>query len=295
MRWLRMMATYANIGIRWFVLRQDGPYVLGLVTNDTCNLACIDCRVANVHGSNMSFEEIRAVLLDYYAKGVRFVYLAGGEPYLWRDGERRLRDVVTLAHAIGYCKVHIYTNGTVRMDASPDLTWVSIDGIGDTFKKIRGIPLERVLRKLRQFRGRFYVVFVINTINYREIRAFLEYIAREFPSTRVMFYFHTPYYGIDALYLSQQQRQAAVDTLLACKQSGLPVLNSKTALKWYLSAKPGLPVPYWWVVDQFGEYPCCRASRTPEVCKDCGYTPCGEFLQARNGHLGAALTLWRMA
>jgi MoaA/NifB/PqqE/SkfB family radical SAM enzyme len=251
--------------------------------------------VANVKGSNMSFDEVRSVLLKYFGKGVRFLYLAGGEPYLWRDGERRLRDVVRLAREIGYLKVHIYTNGTVRMDADADLTWVSIDGIGETFRKIRGIPLERILRKLRVFSGRFAIVFVINTINYSEIRAFLEFFRQEFPGTRVMFYFHTPYYGIDQLYLSQRQRHEAVDTLLACKRDGFPVINSKTGLKYYLSGNPGLPAPHWWIVDEAGEYPCCRSSNDPGVCRDCGYTMCGEFLQARNGRPGALLSMLRMA
>ncbi len=292
---LKRMAAYVDVGVRFAVLRKDGPFVLGLMTNDTCNLNCIDCRVANVHGNNMSFGQIRSVFEDYYAKGVRFVYLAGGEPYLWRDGDRRLRDVVTLARETGFVTVHIYTNGTVRMDADPDLHWVSIDGIGETFEKMRGIPLERVLRKLRQFDDRFFIVFVVNTINYQEIRPFLEFVAREFPLSQVMFYFHTPYYGIDRLYMSQEQRQEAVDSLLACKKDGLPVLNSKAGLMYYLAGKPGRPMPYWWVVDEFGEYPCCRSSQTPEVCKDCGYTACGEFMQARNGHPGAVLTMLRMA
>lgn len=289
------MGAYLGVGIRFAILRQDGPYILGLITNDTCNLSCIDCRVANVYRNNMSFAEIRTVLENYYDKGVRFVYLAGGEPYLWRDGDRRLRDVVQLAREIGYLTVHIYTNGTIRMDAGADLTWVSIDGIGETFKKIRGIPLERVLRNVRPFRGRSAFVFVVNTINYLEITNFLDFCRQEFPDTRVMFYFHTPYYGIDELYLSHEQRRVAVDTLLACKRRGFPVLNSKTALMSYLAGRPGAPRPYSWLVDQNGEYPCCRSSDNPEVCKDCGYTPCGEFLQARNGHPGAILSMLKIA
>lgn len=289
------MASYAGVGFRLLVLRRDGPFVLGLISNDTCNLSCIDCRVANIYGSNMSFDEVRSVLRDYYAKGVRFLYLAGGEPYLWRDGKYRIRDIVRLAREIGYLQVHLYTNGTLRMDADADLTWISIDGTGETFQKIRGVPLERILRHVRPFRGRRAIIFVVNTINYLEIRKFLEYCQREFPGTRVMFYFHTPYYGIDELYLSHAQRQTAVDTILACKRDGFPVINSKVALKSYLAGNPGLPVGYWWIVDQAGAYRCCRASGNPEVCRDCGYTMCGEFLLARNGHPGAIVAMLKMA
>jgi len=288
---LRRFRDYADFGLRFFVLRREGPFVLGLVTNDSCNLHCIDCRVADIHGTSMSFERIRAVLTRYYRKGVRFVYIEGGEPYLWRDGALRLKDVVALAREIGYLKVHVYTNGTRPIDADADLTWISIDGLGDTFEKIRGIPFERVWRRVSEFEGAHAIVFVINTVNLFQIREFLEFCARESPGTRVFFYFHTPYYGIDALYLSRAQRQAAVDELLACKRDGLPVMNSRSGLEFYLAGNPGTPVGFWWVVDQSGEYRCCRAAETPGVCKDCGYAMCGEILQARNGRPDALRSL----
>ena len=293
MRWLRNALGYADFALRFMVLRRDGPFILGLVTNDTCNLRCIDCRVANVDRYSMSFDEIRDILERFHARGARFLYLEGGEPCLWRDGKRRLADVVRLAHDIGYLRVHVYTNGTVHMDTGADFTWFSIDGTGETFREIRGIPLERVLRHVRPFPGRHAIVFVINTINYREIRSFLEFCREQLPGTRVMFYFHTPYYGIDALYLSREQRREAVATLLDCRRDGLPVLNSRSALSSYLAGNPGLPVNYWWVVDHKGEHRCCRVEGDPEICRDCGYTMCGEILRARNFSPGALLALAR--
>jgi MoaA/NifB/PqqE/SkfB family radical SAM enzyme len=35
--------------------------------------------------------------------------LEGGEPFLWRDGQRRLEDIIAYAHAIGYYTVVVYT------------------------------------------------------------------------------------------------------------------------------------------------------------------------------------------
>ena len=287
----RRLLSYAGFGLRYFVLRSDGPIILGLATNDTCNLQCIGCRVANVGRKSLSYERIREILTRYYDKGVRFLYLEGGEPLLWRDGRLRLRDVVALARDIGYLRVHVYTNGTLRIDAGADLTWISIDGLGETFRRIRGIPLERVLRRVRQFEGRRAIVFVVNTVNQGQIREFLEFCVRGLPGAPVMFYFHTPYYGIDALLPSKEQREAAVDTLLACKRDGLPVMNSRAGLEFYLAGNPGMPTGTWWVVDPVGEYRCCRASGTPELCRHCGYTMCGEIVQARRGHPGALRTL----
>jgi hypothetical protein len=108
-----------------------------------------------------------------------------------------------------------------------------------------------------------------------------------------MFYFHTPYYGIDELFLSPEQRKVAVDTLLDCKREGFPVLNSKAALKSYLAGNKGLPVNYWWVVDQIDEYRCCCVGGDPEICKVCGYSMCNEIIQARNWNPGAILGMLR--
>jgi MoaA/NifB/PqqE/SkfB family radical SAM enzyme len=288
---LRHTWDYARFGIDFFLLRADKPHILGLVTNDTCNLQCIGCRVANVHNEVMSMEWIGTVLERYYDKGVRMLYLTGGEPYMWRDGRYRLPDIVELAHDKGFLRVHVYTNGTVHLSAVPDFTWISIDGIGSTFEAIRGIPLERVLRNARGFRGNHAVVFTINTINYRSIRETLEYLEHELPGTATMFFFHTPYYGIDDLHLSHTQRTIAVDTLLECKKDGLPVLNSTSALRAYLNGTDGTPLNYSWIVDRSGEYRCCRVEGDPEICKDCGYSTGFEIIQARKWRPAAIRTL----
>jgi MoaA/NifB/PqqE/SkfB family radical SAM enzyme len=290
---LQKSLDYIRFGFDFFVLHSDQPHILGLVTNDTCNLHCIGCRVANVGNQVMSMDEVNAVLDRFFAKGVRMLYLTGGEPYLWRDGRYRIGDIVRLAHDKGYLRVHVYTNGTARLSAAPDFTWVSIDGIGSTFEKIRGIPLERVLRNVRNFRERHAIVFTINTVNYRTIRETLEFLDAELHGSRTMFFFHTPYYGIDDLYLSRAQREYAVDTLLACKKDGLPVLNSKTALHAYLDGNAGLPFRDSWIVDQFGEYRCCRVEGKPEICRDCGYSTGFEIAQARKWRPGAIRSLLR--
>jgi len=286
--------NYARFGLEFFVLRRDKPYILGLVTNDTCNLQCVGCRVANVNREVMSMMQIEDVLEQYYEKGVRMLYLTGGEPYLWRDGKSRLSDVVRLAREIGFLRVHVYTNGTVHLSTEPDFTWISIDGFGETFERIRGIPVDRVLRNVRGFHGKHAIVFTINTINYREIRQTLEFLKRELPGTGTQFFFHTPYYGIDDLFLSPSQRSIAVETLLDCKKEGLSVLNSKAALKAFLNGTDGPPLNYSWIVDLSGEYRCCRVEGDPAICKDCGYSTGFEIIQARNWNPGATIAMLRM-
>ena len=278
---IRRLWEYLKFGIDFFILRKRRPYILGLVTNDTCNLDCLHCRVANIDRVNMSYVQIEEILKRYYRKRCRFLYLEGGEPYLWHDGPYRLKDVVTLARKIGYLQVHIYTNGTFPLDADPDFTFVSIDGLARTYEKIRGIPIGRVLANLRGFKQKYAIIFVVNTVNYHEIRPFLAFVRNELPRTRVMFYFHTPYYGVDNLLLSKAQKREAIETILRCKKEGLPVLNSATGLRAILSGNYEHPSDLWWVVDHTGEYQCCRAFGQKEVCEACGYSSCAEIVLAR--------------
>jgi MoaA/NifB/PqqE/SkfB family radical SAM enzyme len=291
---VRKSLNYFRFGIDFFILERDRPHVLGLVANDSCNLDCVGCRVANMEHDVMSMAQVKAALEHYHDKGIRMLYISGGEPYLWRDGRYRLPDIVRLARDIGFLRTHVCTNGTARLSPEPDFTWISIDGFGKTFEKIRGIPVERVIRNVREFRGRHAIIFTINTINYREIRETLEFLGRELPRTPVMFFFHTPYYGIDHLYLSHEQREQAVSTLFECKRLGFPILNSKTALDTYLYRKESAPLDCAWMVDPSGEYRCCRVEGDPDICRDCGYSAGYEIWLARRGRPGAIRALLRM-
>ena len=290
---LQRSLGYARFGLDFFLLHSDTPQVLGLITNDTCNLHCLGCRVANIENTVMSMDDIRSTLRRYHDKGVRMAYLSGGEPYMWRDGAYRLPDIVDLAHDIGFLRVHVYTNGTASLSSAPDFTWISIDGFGKTFEKLRGIRVDRVIRNARNFHGRHAVVCTLNTVNVGEIRQTLEFFAEELPDTGVMFFFHTPYYGIDELYLSMEQREQAVDTLLDCKRDGFPVLNSRGALQAYLDQSFGPPHCNAWIVDNAGDYLCCRVEGDPEICKDCGYSTGYEILLAQRWHPGAIRSLLR--
>lgn len=282
---------YARFIWDFFIARHHRPYILGLVITDICNLACKHCRVANTYHRSMTMDEVKTHLVEQHKQGIRYLYLEGGEPYLWRDGTRRLRDIVTLARQIGYFRVHVYTNGTVPFDSSPDFTWVSVDGLDDVYQALRGIPVGPVLERIRAYRGRCGIVYTVNTINYQHTREFLEYSQKELPGVRTMFYFHTPYYGIDYLFLSPEQRREVIDDLLGHKRHGLPVMNSVKGLNAMASGEYLHPTKLWRVIDGTGEYQCCRAIDNPDVCANCGYSTCAEIVLARNWQVGPILLL----
>lgn len=264
---------YFKLAYDFLLLKKDRPYILGLVITDLCNLNCKHCRVANIYKRHMPYSEIEKHLRTYYSRGTRFLYLEGGEPYLWRDNQYCLEDIIQLAKRIGYLRIHIYTNGTSPLTAHPDFTWVSMDGLAETYRAIRGIPIDRVLNHIHKAdHQRLAIIYTVNTINSGEIRKFLNFIQFELPKLKVMFFFHTPYYGVDSLLLSDREREEAIKTIIGCKKEGLPVLNSKAGLQAIASGLYNRPMRISWVVDQTGEYPCCRTYGHPEVCQNCGYS-----------------------
>jgi MoaA/NifB/PqqE/SkfB family radical SAM enzyme len=285
----------ARLGLDFVVLRKDRPFVLGLAVTDRCNLRCRQCRVWKAQGQHIPLAAIEAILRRFYARGARLLYLEGGEPFLWREGDLRLADVIDLARRVGYLRVHVYTNGTLPIDAPADFVWVSADGLPDTNFALRGSDLDQVLEHARQYPSAKAVIFTVNTVNHPEIRAFLQLARDALPGVPVMFNLHTPYYGRDELLLDAGTRDRAVDTLLECRRAGLPVMNSAPGLERLRPGRGCGPRRLWYVADGDGEYPCCRALGDPAVCAHCGYAGCEELLLARNLDLRAiaGLVRWR--
>jgi len=111
------------------------------------------------------------------------------------------------------------------------------------------------------------------------------------PVAGVMFYFQTPYYGRDELYLDATERAKVIDRLLACIREGLPVLNSRAGLLALRSGKWARRTPAAVVADVDGESVCCRAP--DECCEDCGYAACTEIVEAFRLRPSAVLAMGR--
>ncbi len=125
------LAFYARYAWRFAVLRRPEPLIYGMAITDRCNFSCKGCHVANTGRPDMTWNALVAHLRDAYARGFREVYFTGGEPTLWRDGERGLLDAIQAARDAGFFHVHLYTNGTQGLDWPVDLEWVSMDGLPD--------------------------------------------------------------------------------------------------------------------------------------------------------------------
>jgi MoaA/NifB/PqqE/SkfB family radical SAM enzyme len=287
------LGFYLRYAWRFVVLRRPEPLIYGIAITDRCNFACEGCRVANTGRTDMTYDALVANLRDAYARGFREVYFTGGEPTLWRDGERTLLDAIEAARGAGFFHIHVYTNGSRGLDWPVDLVWVSMDGLPETFAVRRGDHFEEVERAIRSSRHpRLAVIYTIDRHTESGVEAFLGWVRdARLPVLGVMFYFHTPYYGVDELFLSAEERAPIIERLLACIGEGLPVLNSRAALRALETGHWQRRTPAAAVVDVDGESICCRAP--DEACEECGYAACTEIVEARRLRPSAVLAMGR--
>lgn len=271
---------YAAYLLRFFVTRRQEPLIYGIALTDRCNLSCEGCRVSNTGRRDMTLDEITAGMEDAWERGFRELYFTGGEPMLWRCGEVTPRDLILKARTIGFHHVHLYTNGLSGIESAADMVWVSMDGLPGVFDARRGSHFQEVEAAVRSSSlSRIAVIFVVDRRTEKGIEQFLRWVRdTSFPVRGVMFYFHTPYYGKDDLFLDSRERASVIDRLLSCIGEGLPVLNSRAGLRAMKSGRWPRPFAAASVLDVDGESLCCRFN--DGVCAECGYAACAELTQA---------------
>jgi MoaA/NifB/PqqE/SkfB family radical SAM enzyme len=290
--WKRLR-FYARYLWRFTVLQHCEPLIYGIALTDRCNLACRGCRVSNTDRPDMTWDQLVVAMQNAWNRGFRELYFSGGEPMMWNDDWHTLEDVIIEAKRIGFFHVHVYTNGTLGLDTSADLVWVSMDGLPGVFERRRGDYFHQVERAVREDRHPpIAVIYTIDRNTAEGIEPFLQWVQEtRFPVNGVMFYFHTPYYGRDELFLTAQERTPIIDRLLDCIKTGLPVINSRAGL---LALKTGnwpRRMPIACVMDVDGESVCCRAS--DDVCVDCGYAACTELTELQRLRPSAVLSILR--
>jgi MoaA/NifB/PqqE/SkfB family radical SAM enzyme len=278
---------------RYVILQRQVPLIYGIALTDRCNLTCQGCRVSNTGRPDMTWDQLITTMRSAWQRGFRELYFSGGEPMLWRDASHTIKDIIAEAKRIGFFHVHVYTNGLLGIETSADLVWVSMDGLPGVFERRRGDHFSKVEQAVRNgVHPKVVVIYVIDRNTAGGIEPFLRWVIEtKFPIIGVMFYFHTPYYGRDELFLTAEERAPLINQLLGCIRSGLPVLNSRAGLLALKSGnwlrRPAIAS----VVDVDGESVCCRAS--DEVCIDCGYAACIELTEFQRLHPSAVLGMMR--
>jgi len=290
--WARLY-FYTLFVWRFVVLQRPEPLIYGVAVTDRCNLACRGCPVSNTGRPDMTWDQLVTAMKEAWRRGFRELYFSGGEPMLWRDAGHTLRDAITEAKRIGFFHVHVYTNGLLGLENSADLVWVSMDGLPGTFDMRRGNHFCQVEHAVRTgAHPRVAVIYVIDRDTAQGVELFLQWVVEtKFPVIGVMFYFHTPYYGRDELFLTAEERAPIIDRLLHYIRTGLPVLNSRAGLQALKSGDWPRRPPIARVLDVDGESVCCRAS--DEICADCGYAACIELTEFQRLRPSALLGMTR--
>jgi MoaA/NifB/PqqE/SkfB family radical SAM enzyme len=261
------------------LLGKSRPLIRGLVLTNRCNLRCRHCRLVSRGPKDLSFAETIAAVDSFYQEGGRCLYLQGGEPCVWHDGPYCLEDVVDYARGLGYLTVVIYTNGTFPLDTSADTVFVSVDGLRKVHDALRGKSFDRVMDNIRaSTHPSLYINYTINNCNKDEIRDFCEFVDSVRNIQGVFFYFHTPYYGNDDLYIDPDERRRILLRLLDYRRR-YRILNSRAGLESALRNNWKRPLKICSVYEEGAVYECCRYSGDPGLCEDCGYLSYAEIDQ----------------
>lgn len=265
--------------IKHYLLQKSMPLIRGLVLTNRCNLRCQHCRVVERNPKDLELNEVETAIRDFYREGGRCLYLEGGEPFIWRDEQHDLDDVVAYAHSLGFLTVVVYTNGTFPIQTSADMVFISVDGLQATHDALRGESFDRIMGNIRgSTHPSIFINYTINSRNKEEIGAFCKYIHSMKHVRGIFFYFHTPYYGRDALYVEPDQKRRILYELLDCRKH-YRILNSRAGLLAALRNDWKRPADVCSVYEKGAVYTCCRYSGDPDLCRNCGYLSYAEIDQ----------------
>jgi MoaA/NifB/PqqE/SkfB family radical SAM enzyme len=213
------------------------PLQTVLFVSDHCNLLCRHCNILKRDGRppvTKTYQDIAGELKYAYGLGSRFVDFGGGEPFLWRDGERSLNDLFRLAKETGFYSTTVTTNAQQPFaGCEADSIWVSLDGVGNYHDQIRGAgTFDQLLKSLENCgHPAVSVNMVINKINYPAVRETIEFAAGHPVIKSISLNFHTPFPGTEDLWLDWGRRRAVIGEIIGLKKAGRPIMNSVSGLK----------------------------------------------------------------
>ncbi len=90
-------------------LGRKRPLLGGVKLTHDCNLSCVHCPFWKREQASLTFDQAVEALDTLRRMDVRFVIFEGGEPFVWRDGNYTLADVVREAKERFSC-VGVTTN-----------------------------------------------------------------------------------------------------------------------------------------------------------------------------------------
>ncbi len=278
---------FARFGLKTIFLRRQNPILGTIIVTDRCNLKCKHCSVNNITAVIHPYAQIRLEMQQLYDMGIRILFFCGGETFLWRDGQKGLRDLVVEARQMGFLIVNVVTNGTFPLDLpEADLILLSLDGDRQRHNEIRGDTYDTILQNVKNATSRnicFYMA--INQINKDAIPHVCR-TARDTPNVRaVSFNFHTPYPDTRDLALSVEEKAACCRVISQMMKEGAPVFNLKSAFPYLIHNRFPTPCRQCVVMENGKLSTCGRCIEVEGLCDQCGYFFVAEYTLLFRGNL----------
>ena len=284
---LSSFVHFARFGIKTVLFRKKEPILGTVIVTDKCNLKCKHCSVNNITAVVHPYEKVKGEMQTLYDMGVRILFFCGGETFLWRDGEKTLRDLVIEAKEMGFLIVNVVTNGTFPIDLpEADLILLSLDGDRQRHNTIRGNTYDTILENISKATADnicFYMA--INQIN-KDCVDHVCRLARDTQNVRaVSFNFHTPYPDTKELALTKEEKANCCKTITQMMKEGCPVFNLKSAFPYLIENKFPTPCHQCLVIEDGKISTCGRCIDVPGLCEQCGYFFVAEYTLLFRGNL----------
>lgn len=284
---LSSFVRFAAFGVSTILFRRKKPILGTVIVTDRCNLKCKHCSVNNITAVVHPYRQIRQEMQQLYDMGVRILFFCGGETFLWRDGDKNLRDLVKEAKAMGFLIVNVVTNGTFPIDLpEADLILLSLDGDRQRHNAIRGDTYDTIMGNIRHATADnicFYMA--INQINKDAVKHVCR-TARDTEHVKaVSFNFHTPYPDTKELALSKEDKARCCRDIEQMMNEGAPVFNLKSAFPYLIENR--FPTPcHQCVVMENGKLSVCgRCIEVEGLCEQCGYFFVAEYTLLFRGNV----------
>ena len=276
---LSSFAYFARFGLKTILFRKTDPILGTVIVTDRCNLHCRHCSGNNIPSVIHPYKQIRAEMETLYAMGVRILFFCGGETFLWKDGDKSIRDLVREAKQMGFLIVNVVTNGTFPIDLpEADLILLSLDGDRERHNAVRGDTFDTIMENIRNATSDnicFYMA--INQIN-KDAIAEVCRLARDTANVRaVSFNFHTPYPDTRELALSKEEKRECCEVIKKMMKEKVPVFNLKSAFPYLIENSFPTPCHQCVVIENGKVSVCGRCIDVPGLCEECGYFFVAEY------------------